>query len=325
MAAKRRLRNVRYMAGSGSDERPSPANHRQTRTRGGAAAAVSAIALAALAGSSALTAAIAGRDGSERPALGPNAPTGEPGGGATVRPGPVVDEVPVHRHRHTAVPILMYHVIADPPPGAPNPELYVSVSDFTDQMHWLGQNGYSAVTLHTVWNHWHGRAELPVHPIVVTFDDGTRSIALAAEPVLTARHWPGVLNLDLSNLDPPWGLSARRVRALVRRGWEVNSHTRTHADLTGLDAAHLKLEVHGSRIELRRRFHVPADFFCYPSGRFDDRVIAAVKAAGYLGAMTTIDGLARRDSPYELARVRVNRSDGQRGFAAKMVALIERP
>jgi hypothetical protein len=63
------------------------------------------------------------------------------------------------------------------------------------------------------------------------------------------------------------------------------------------------------------------DFFCYPSGRFDDRVVAAVKAAGYRGAMTAIDGLARPSDPYRLARVRVDRSDGVRGFAAKMTAL----
>lgn len=311
------------MARSG-DGRRSPANHYRTHTRRNGAAAAVAIALAALAGSSSLAVAIAGHHGGARPRLSPKAPPGQPQSSATAT-GPVVDEAPTQRNSDTPVPILMYHVIADPPTGAPHPELYVSVTDFTGQMLWLEQNGYSAVTLRAVWNHWHGRGELPARPIVITFDDGSRSIALAAEPVLAARHWPGVLNLDLSNLDPPWGLSARRVRALIRRSWEVNSHTLTHPDLTNLDATHLELEVAGSRIELQRRFHVPADFFCYPSGRFDDRVIAAVKVAGYLGATTTIDGLARRDSPYQLARVRVNRSDGQRGFAAKMGALMRRP
>ena len=65
----------------------------------------------------------------------------------------------------------------------------------------------------------------------------------------------------------------------------------------------------GSRRRLRRIFHVPVHFFCYPSGRYNERVIAAVKAAGYLGATTTIEGLATPDGRYTLRRVRVNGDD----------------
>ena len=36
------------------------------------------------------------------------------------------------------IPILMYHVIADPPADAPYPELYVSGDDFARQIGWLG-------------------------------------------------------------------------------------------------------------------------------------------------------------------------------------------
>ena len=221
----------------------------------------------------------------------------------------------------TAVPILMYHVIRKPPANAPNPELYVSPSDFAGQIQWLRRHGYTAVTLRTVWEHWHGRRALPRMPVVLTFDDGTRSIALRAKRELEARGWPGVLNLDLSNIAPPWGLKPARIRELIAAGWEVDSHTLTHPDLTRLDATRLRAEVAGSRAEIRGRFHVPAEFFCYPSGRFDDRVVAAVKAAGYLGATTTIHGLARPDDPYRLARVRVSGSDGVTGFADKMTAL----
>jgi hypothetical protein len=66
---------------------------------------------------------------------------------------------------------------------------------------------------------------------------------------------------------------------------------------------------------------VPVSFFCYPAGRFDTRVIAAVRRAGYLGATTTLYGLATPSRPYELRRVRVSRSDGLAGFAAKIERL----
>ena len=72
---------------------------------------------------------------------------------------------------------------------------------------------------------------------------------------------------------------------------------------------------------LQRRFQVPARFFCYPAGRYDARVIAAVRAVGYLGATTTRYGLARSDAPYELARVRVEGGDGAPGLRRTLAPL----
>jgi hypothetical protein len=66
---------------------------------------------------------------------------------------------------------------------------------------------------------------------------------------------------------------------------------------------------------------VPVAFFCYPAGRYDRRVIGAVRAAGYLGATTTEWGLARPPDYYTLARVRIDGSDGVAGFASKLERL----
>lgn len=218
----------------------------------------------------------------------------------------------------TPVPILMYHVIADAPPGAPYPELYVSEADFAAQLRWLARHGYQAVTQRDLWNHWHRGAALPARPIVLSFDDGYRSVADAAFPHMQRRSWPGVLNLTVKNLRVSGGLSESRVRRLIAAGWELASHTLTHPDLTGLDASALAREVGRSRRMLRSRFGVPVDFFCYPAGRYDSRVIRAVRRAGYLGATTTVEGLARPDEPYELRRIRVSGSDGVDGLAARL-------
>ena len=89
----------------------------------------------------------------------------------------------------------------------------------------------------------------------------------------------------------PLPLPAWRVRDDARRGLgarRAHDHaSRPHA----VDDAELWRQVHGSRVELQQRFHVPVDFFCYPAGRYDARVIAAVELAGYLGATTTNYGL----------------------------------
>jgi peptidoglycan/xylan/chitin deacetylase (PgdA/CDA1 family) len=208
---------------------------------------------------------------------------------------------------HTPVPVLMYHVIGTPPPAAPYPDLFVSRPLFAAQVAGLARAGYHAVTLDRVWKAWHGRAPLPPRPVVLSFDDGYRGDFGAAMPILHRRGWPGVLNLLVANLHRHgWGLKTWKVRRMIGNGWEVDSHTLTHPDLTTLPGTQLWREVHGSRVALRRLFHVPARFFCYPAGAYDDAVIGAVRRAGYLGATTEIPGLARRSRPYTLARVRVD-------------------
>lgn len=227
--------------------------------------------------------------------------------------------------RHAAalrpVPILMYHVIDAPPARAPFPELYVRPAIFAGQVEWLARNGYTAVTLGAVYRSWRHGAALPRHPIVLSFDDGYAGDFTHALPTLAAKRWPGVLNLEVRKETYPGGLAPRRIRALIAAGWEIDAHTLTHPDLTTVYGARLRQEIAGSRAAIQRRFGVPVSFFCYPSGRYDARVIAAVQAAGFLGATTTQYGLARPADPYTLGRVRVNGSDGVAGLAAKLRAL----
>jgi peptidoglycan/xylan/chitin deacetylase (PgdA/CDA1 family) len=142
-----------------------------------------------------------------------------------------------------------------------------------------------------------GRATLPPRPIVLTFHDVYRGHLTAALPILAARRWPGVLNLDVSNLAPPWGVGLVGVRKLIAAGWAIDAHSLTHADLALAGGAALTREISSSRHETRRLFGVVPRFFCYPAGRYDAEAVATVEAAGYEGATTTEPGLASRTSP----------------------------
>jgi peptidoglycan/xylan/chitin deacetylase (PgdA/CDA1 family) len=211
--------------------------------------------------------------------------------------------------RRARVPVLMYHVVNSPPPGTPYPELWTPPATFAAQMRSLQQAGYRGVTLDRVLDAWDGRAALPRHPVVVSFDDGYLSQATEAAPDLKHLGWPGVLNLEVHNVGPK-GIPAASVRGLIRDGWEVDSHTISHPDLTTLDAATLRREVTDSRRDIRHRFHVRADAFCYPAGRYDAAVEAAVRAAGYRAATTENPGAAAPgDDRLALPRVRVNGTD----------------
>lgn len=220
------------------------------------------------------------------------------------------------------VPILMYHAIRTAPAGARLPALFVAPRRFADHIRALRGAGYRAVTLQRVWDAWHGRATLPRQPVVVSFDDGYESQMRIALPVLRRERWPGVLNLTLDNVDDLGGDAA--VRRLIDAGWQIDGHSRTHPDLTRVSAEQLADETAGARAELRERFGVPANFFAYPAGRYDARVVAAVRAAGHLGATTVKRGLARPAAPYALARVQVSGSTGAEALLRRLRELRSR-
>lgn len=226
-------------------------------------------------------------------------------------------------HTRGPVPILMYHVIAPAPAGAKYAGLWVAPAALRAQVAALAKAGYNAVTLDAVLDGWAGKDTLPPHPIVLSFDDGYLSQGQDAGAILAARGWPGVLNLALHNLDTPGGLSASRVKAMIAAGWEIDAHSLTHPDLTTLDAAALRREVAGSRAAIHKRFGVPVNAFCYPAGRYDTTVEAAVAAAGYRAATTERPGAARpSDDSYALPRIRVDRGDSTAAVVAKVHAAL---
>lgn len=210
-----------------------------------------------------------------------------------------------------AVPILLYHAIGPTPASAPYPALYVGAAAFRTQMGWLAQHGWHPVTMDALLRSWRGGRSLPRKPVVLSFDDGYPGDWRYAMPILRRHGFVGVLNLQIGNLVP------RHVRQLIAAGWEIDSHTFTHPDLRTVTDEQLDREVVHSRRWLQSVFHVPVPAFCYPFGRYDARVVAAVERAGYLLAETENQGWA---SPGEglltLDRLRVTPETGVEGVAS---------
>jgi peptidoglycan/xylan/chitin deacetylase (PgdA/CDA1 family) len=193
------------------------------------------------------------------------------------------------------VPILTYHVINVPPPGSSGPtSLYVPADEFSSQMQALKAAGWHAVTLDQLEAYWTRGVSLGTgKPIVVTFDTGYASQYTSALPVLQRLGWVGVENLQVNGLSPSdGGLTDLQVRGLIAAGWELGSSGVSGVNLISLDADHLQSEVATSRQLLRSRYGVPVNWFGYPLGQYDSTVIAAVRAAGYVGATTTLPGWA---------------------------------
>jgi len=76
-------------------------------------------------------------------------------------------------------------------------------------------------------------------------------------------------------------LSWEMVAEMRHAGMTIGSHSKTHAFLTNESEERVTEEAEMSRRELERRLGVSAEWFAYPGGSFNRRVVRAVARAGY--------------------------------------------
>jgi peptidoglycan/xylan/chitin deacetylase (PgdA/CDA1 family) len=219
------------------------------------------------------------------------------------------------------LPILMYHYIRT------NPELRdrlgfalsVTPSDFAAQMGWLDANGYHTVTMRDLINYLGGVSGLPSKPIIVTFDDGYADFYTTALPVLRSHDFTAVSYVVSRFINQPGYMTAAQVLAAQDAGTEIGSHTVGHVDLTRQSADGLSYQVTDSKRALEALLGRPVISFCYPYGRFGRREAAAVAAAGYQDATTTMGGSWHSLSDrFTWTRLRVSGGEGLADFAASV-------
>ena len=103
--------------------------------------------------------------------------------------------------------VLAYHEIAEPR-AAVIPDYAVTPENFRDQMDWLAGHGYHFVSVDQVLAAREHHRPLPSKPVLLSFDDGYRSVYEQAYPVLQRFSAPAVLGLVGSWLEPKSGLVA---------------------------------------------------------------------------------------------------------------------
>jgi peptidoglycan/xylan/chitin deacetylase (PgdA/CDA1 family) len=216
------------------------------------------------------------------------------------------------------VPILMYHYVRENPVAGDKMgfDLSVTPADFNRQLDWLQSNGYHSVDFNDLRAYFDNRAPLPSRPVILTFDDGYRDLYTTAYPILRAHNFKGVAYLVSGFLGAPHNVTRDQVLEMDGHGIQVGAHTVSHVDMVKTSDAELAHQAADSRTDLEQLVGHPVLDFCYPAGRFDARVVAAVRAAGYQTATTTQPGtqhsLADR---FTWSRVRVSGGEGLDRFA----------
>jgi peptidoglycan/xylan/chitin deacetylase (PgdA/CDA1 family) len=253
------------------------------------------------------------------------------------------------------VRVLAYHAVDDP-------------ARFEAHLDHL-QRHYNAVDLDTAIAALEQRRPLPPRSVLVTFDDGDRSVYTEGLPRLAARNMPAVLfvvagfiggdqpfwweevasaygaeasatvralkavpdadrRVQLNELRTRAGfvaptrrhLNADELVELDRRGVAIGSHSNTHPCLDQCDDDTIDAEVGDAHEALTQVLGHAPRAFAYPNGNVDDRVAAAVRAAGYPIAFVFDHRTTAwpPPDPLRVSRLRVNATDDLDEFALKV-------
>ena len=259
----------------------------------------------------------------ETPTLTPtftNTPTSTPTATATPTMTPTRTRTPTSISgtatpslRTIRVPILMYHYVSVPPLDADKYRLDLSVTPdaFETQMEYLAINGFHPIRLADLSDYLLRGTPLPDKPIVLTFDDGYTDNYTNAFRILKQYNFPATFFIISQFVEENrWGyVSWAQLDEMAKHGMEIGSHTRTHPDLYKRTLAFQTNQIAGSKQMLEERLGTPVVSFAYPSGKYDATTKSVLRSAGYLGAVTEIQGTRQSSEKlFELQRVRIRGS-----------------
>jgi peptidoglycan/xylan/chitin deacetylase (PgdA/CDA1 family) len=211
--------------------------------------------------------------------------------------------------------VLTYHRFGD----STRDPFCVSRPAFEQQMRWVAEKG-RAVSLAQVEEFVAGRGTLPDGAVLVTMDDGCRSVFTDALPVLRDHGVPAVAYVpaalvgerEIPGYDEPvmtWDEMAR----LPEAGIAVGSHAFHHRSLGLATVEEAREEAVRSRELLGSRLGTPVSSFAYPFGTradYSDATRRILAEAGYATAFTSQHGAIEPGlDPLELPRIKVEGGD----------------
>jgi len=115
--------------------------------------------------------------------------------------------------------------------------------------------------------------------VITSWDDGAREDEKLVE-LLLAYELPAIFFIPIVS----WGFHNTH----IYNGFEFGGHTYSHpADLKECDDERLNTEIDLAKKMLEEKVGKKTEWFCYPRGRYDHRVMNAVRRAGFKKARTT--------------------------------------
>lgn len=217
------------------------------------------------------------------------------------------------------VPALLYHSISDAPSAALQ-DYTVHPDLFREHLSVIRTQGWDVVTITELERRLAERRTAPhVHNegqamLLITFDDGFADNTEEAAVALAEYGFPATVYVTTGTIGRScdWlGDAGRRsmvswtqLRGLVEAGWEIGSHSVSHAELDVIPLSDARHEIERSRAVLEDGLGRTVDSFAYPHGYYRRAVREAVIDAGY-GSACGVRNAWSTDADDSFARARL--------------------
>lgn len=195
----------------------------------------------------------------------------------------------------TIVPILTYHKFCK---GDSHDDYTINIKLFEKQMSCLVNNGYRVISiaelLQCIENNF-----FPEKPVVITIDDGFKSVYNLAHPVLKKYELPATIFLYTDFIaNNPNQLSWQEIKEMIDNNIEIGSHTLSHCNLLNMKQSEthmdylkrIEREISLSKLILEKHTGVPVQSFAYPYGVYNQQIKMLAKQAGYK-ALLNVNGM----------------------------------
>lgn len=205
--------------------------------------------------------------------------------------------------------ILCYHSISDD-----GWDFSVSLKSFKKQMKYLQSQKYNFITLSDLESYIEGKKMITRPSVVITFDDGYKNILQTKDFLKSLNIKPALFVLsDTKNANHKElnnnleFLNTSEIKSLINNGWEIGSHTKTHSNMNSLSSSQIEEEIINSKKEIENQLKTKINYLAYPKGKYNSKILKAVKKAGYKMALTMDDGnITKGVNPYLITRIGVD-------------------
>ena len=205
----------------------------------------------------------------------------------------------------------MYHSISEHVGNEKHNKWRVKPQDFEKQMNWFYKNNWKSFTISELSK----LDEIPEKSFVITFDDGYEDNYLNAFPILKKYNFKATIYLVPNQKTNYWEekntsvlsnlLNEKQILEMQNSGLiEFGSHTLSHVNLSTINDEQLLNELKKSKEEVEKITNQECEAFAYPYGKFDDKIVQAVKNVGYKNATVVKRGLfEQNDDIFTIKRV----------------------
>ena len=193
----------------------------------------------------------------------------------------------------TRVPILLYHRFG---PLASD-SMTVTTDTLKAELKYLNDNGYRVIPLAELVDYYLGkRKSLPLRSVVITVDDGHKSVYAEMLPLIRKYQTPVTLFIYPSAIsNASYAMTWNQLREMKEtRLFDFQSHTYWHPnfkkDKVRLRPAEYEsfviMQLKKSREKLEKELNVRVNMLAWPFGIYDDDLVRKAKEAGYVATFT---------------------------------------